>query len=113
MIPGTTRRSKSRRRFRRPLVATLTGAGTLLAVVSAQAQGESSEELAKKLQNPVASLISLPLQSNWDFGVGHADAMRFTLNRSSSPSGGATMRSAPSGDPNWGIWFTVAFLFPK
>ena len=69
-----------RRGLSRTLMATLTGAATLLAVVSAQAQGESSEELAKKLQNPVASLISLPVQSNWDFGVGRADAMRFTVN---------------------------------
>jgi hypothetical protein len=27
-------------------------------------------ELAKKLSNPVASLVSLPIQSNLDFGIG-------------------------------------------
>ena len=37
-------------------------------------------ELAKKLQNPVASLISVPIQNNWDFGIGPADAMRYTAN---------------------------------
>lgn len=37
-------------------------------------------ELAKKLQNPIASLISVPLQNNWDFGIGSNDAMRYTLN---------------------------------
>jgi hypothetical protein len=41
---------------------------------------ESEEELAKATQNPVAALISLPLQNNWDFGIGPADAMRYTLN---------------------------------
>jgi hypothetical protein len=28
-------------------------------------------ELAKKLQNPIADLISVPLQNNWDFGICH------------------------------------------
>ena len=41
---------------------------------------DEAAELAKKLQNPVASLISVPLQSNWDFGIGSANAMRYTLN---------------------------------
>jgi hypothetical protein len=33
-------------------------------------QGESDEELVKKTQNPVADLISVPLQNNWNFGTG-------------------------------------------
>jgi hypothetical protein len=37
-------------------------------------------ELAKKLQNPVASLVSVPIQNNWDFGIGPAHAMKFTAN---------------------------------
>lgn len=37
-------------------------------------------ELAKKLSNPVASLISVPIQNNWDFGIGSANAMRYTAN---------------------------------
>jgi hypothetical protein len=37
-------------------------------------------ELAKKLQNPVANLISVPIQNNWDFGIGPEDAMRYTVN---------------------------------
>jgi hypothetical protein len=41
---------------------------------------DSDAELAKKTQNPVASLISVPLQNNWDFGIGPADAMKYTLN---------------------------------
>ena len=55
-------------------------AALLLVAAPAGAQGDASAELAKKLQNPVASLISVPIQSNWDFGIGHADAMRYTLN---------------------------------
>jgi hypothetical protein len=37
-------------------------------------------ELAKKLQNPVANLISVPLQSNFDWGGGpNDDGFRYTL----------------------------------
>lgn len=37
-------------------------------------------DLAKKLQNPVASLISVPIQNNWDFGIGPAHSMKYTAN---------------------------------
>ncbi len=45
-----------------------------------EAQDSESAELAKKLQNPVANLISVPIQNNWDFGIGPADAMGYTAN---------------------------------
>jgi len=42
---------------------------------------ESAEELAKKLSNPVAAMISLPLQFNYDEEMGPArDGSRITLN---------------------------------
>lgn len=42
---------------------------------------DDAAELAKKLSNPVASLISVPLQSNFDFGIGpDKDGWRYTLN---------------------------------
>ena len=47
----------------------------------AEADQKSQEaELAMKLQNPIAAMISVPLQNNWDFGIGPADAMRYTCN---------------------------------
>ena len=47
---------------------------------SSGAAPSDAAELAKKLQNPIADLISVPLQNNWDFGIGPADAMRYTVN---------------------------------
>ena len=41
---------------------------------------DQEAELAKKLNNPVASLISVPFQNNWDFGIGPAHAMKYTCN---------------------------------
>lgn len=47
----------------------------------AAADGADAGELAKKLSNPVASLISVPFQSNIDFGMGPGDdGWRYTMN---------------------------------
>jgi hypothetical protein len=46
---------------------------------AASASSSSGEELAKKLNNPVASLSSVPFQSDFDFGLGtNKDGFRYT-----------------------------------
>lgn len=62
-------------------------AGTILQAALADdgaadtSQASAAElALAKKLQNPIANLISVPVQNNWDFGIGQANAMRFIAN---------------------------------
>jgi len=51
-------------------------------ISSAQDKSASSDaaELAKKLSNPVASLISVPFQNNTDFGIGDYNGTKNTLN---------------------------------
>jgi len=40
----------------------------------------SDEELTKKTQNPVADLISVPFQNNFNFGVGPGNDLQYILN---------------------------------
>jgi hypothetical protein len=40
----------------------------------------SGEELAKKLNNPISDLVSVPFQFNWENGIGAPDRTRFILN---------------------------------
>jgi hypothetical protein len=47
---------------------------------SATQSPPSDADLAQQLSNPVASLVSVPLQFNWDQPVGIDDDTRFTLN---------------------------------
>ena len=46
---------------------------------AAHADPSSAVELAKKLSNPVASLVSVPFQFNWDTGIGPKNADRLIL----------------------------------
>lgn len=41
---------------------------------------ETATDLAKKVQNPVADLISVPFQNNFNFGTGEMQAMVYVLN---------------------------------
>ena len=53
---------------------------TLFLSTSLQAKEKSAEELAKAAQNPIAAMISLPLQLNTNFGVGPNEDTQYILN---------------------------------
>ncbi|WP_349512989.1 hypothetical protein [Erythrobacter sp. NFXS35] len=49
-------------------------------VVASGEDASSGSDLAQQLQNPVASLIQVPIQNNIDFGIGPDDGFRITSN---------------------------------
>jgi hypothetical protein len=52
----------------------------LLLARPAAAVAQDATALAKETQNPVSSLISVPFQGNWDFGIGDNDDTSALLN---------------------------------
>jgi hypothetical protein len=69
----------SLRRWFVPASRLVAAAGLMAGTSNALAQ--SPQELAKKLANPVAALISVPFQLNWDQKIGPADdGTRYQLN---------------------------------
>lgn len=62
------------------LFAALTILGIVAFTHAVRAEEEGTADLAKKTQNPVSDLISLPLQNNINFGVGPGDDVQNVLN---------------------------------
>ena len=48
--------------------------------VAQEGHGTSTGDLAKAAQNPIADMISVPLQSNFNFHVGPHDQLQYVLN---------------------------------
>ena len=54
--------------------------GTQVGTDETPAAASNAEELRKQSQNPIANLISVPLQENWNFGIGPADRTQNVMN---------------------------------
>src|SRR5271169_1771309 len=66
-----------------PLVAQDTPVGpegTSVATEATPAAAVNSDALRNAAQNPIANLISVPIQENWNFGIGPADRTQNILN---------------------------------
>ena len=54
--------------------------GTMVFAQEEPKTDDAAGDLEKKIQNPIASMISVPFQNNTDFGIGDYDGTRNTLN---------------------------------
>lgn len=52
----------------------------ILLACAAPAYAQDADELARKLSNPVAAMISVPFQYNYDEAIGPAEGHRHLLN---------------------------------
>ena len=60
--------------------APVSPAGTSVATQATPAAATNAEELRKQSQNPIASLISVPFQDNWNFDIAPANRAQNVLN---------------------------------
>ncbi len=92
--------------FYRPL--SLAPAETVSSEVGGAGDEEKAKaaELAQKLQNPIANLISVPIQSV-------SQLLKIGKQPISLALGGKYYADGPEGGPDWGLRFVVQLLFPK
>ncbi len=72
-----TAQAKSATNEQKPAQDTPVGpAGTSVATEATPAAAANAEELRKAAQNPIASLISVPIQPTWNFGIEPSDRVQ-------------------------------------
>jgi hypothetical protein len=62
------------------LVAAILGIFAISAALAQEERGPSTSDLAKAAQNPIADMISVPFQNNFNFRVGPHDQLQYILN---------------------------------
>jgi len=89
----------------------------MFSTAPAPVRAQDESELATKTQNPVEDLISVPLQNNINFGVGHKATIPFRLTHECNPSVGeglgAILLGPTATDDALGKWGALPTALPS
>ncbi|HAB17011.1 MAG TPA: neuromedin U [Verrucomicrobiales bacterium] len=79
---GLRSRGRSSRRMIRGIVTALAVAGAMASqtlFAEPESSASSTEALARQVQNPLAKLVKVPFQNNFNFGIGPEEATQWIL----------------------------------
>src|SRR6185436_19562105 len=69
-----------KKQLQKKILLLIAGIGLSFLLKAQEKPAANVQELADKLANPVANMISMPIQNNIDYGIGPYNGSKYTIN---------------------------------